>query len=457
MGYDIADALGLMDDLFDPQPGNDARDETTACSFLEQLVQPLRELSIVENRWRQSGDDIPDFAELYAIGDVIAQAASEHGFVRVVALTTSFPKLATLPAEQRCVHLHNLEYALYEELAAIEENMNAGGALSPVEAMIILRTFCAENVRETLETVRLMFGEIRGGQPAQPYLKSLTMLFRRLHHACRYYVMERAAELSMVVLDLFTREAGDPAASVRGIALDIGELYLREMENLMDLSARGEIPDMMIVEKLLHRAASAAFIDSSTESANYLHGRLGIPMEFRKTLSPENVRDVLDGLLRDEHFFIVRADFSDDSETERFSVWMAEHPSLSVITNVTVFAETGVLFDFLLGSRLTVSAFQHSVEALDQGKGLFQLRQVLTDRELAENMETTDDSPGSVDLEDELAGILEAVQQINNAPWLSHSGLRDAAAALLAVEQKVARALQACKDQQTYVASGRRY
>lgn len=448
MGYDIADALGLMDDLFDPEPGNDARDETSSLGFLERLVQPLRELSIIENEWRRCGSELSDFGELLAVGDAIAQAASEFGFVRVLALVNAFPKLTSLDPSQRSLHLHNLEYALYEEIAAIEENMGSGTCASPVDALIILRTFCAENVRETLETCGGMLAEIRSGKPAQLYMKSLTMLFRRLHHACRHYEVERAAELSMVVLDLFTREAGDPEASVRGISQDIGELFLVEMDNLMDQCARGEMPDLMTVEKLLHRAASAAFIDSSTESANYLHARLGIPQEFRKTLSPENVRQVLDGLLRDEHFFIVRADFSDDLETERFSMWMAEHPSLNVITNVTVFAADGVLFDFLLGSKLTASAFQHGLEALDGGRQHFQLMQVLTDRELVDNMEAADAASGPMDLEDELQVILTAIQAVNNAPWLQQSGKSDVITELLAVEQKLYRALCRVKDGQ---------
>ena len=325
-----------------------------------------------------------------AVADRVAairSAAQAARYVRVDEAASRIP--ATLTAQD----FHAAELRLYEELAGVEAVMPEAARASGVSPREMLQSWCAEHVFSTLGELEATLERLKAGDDLDADYLRLDRLMRLVHHACGFHGIETAGQLSMSLIDLFSRlhtRGQTPDAILSHVARG----FIDTVEIVFDAITQGETPDTMSLEKLFEEASNLCFVQDGLMTASAIERRLGLPKEFHRVLSPESVRTASEAIEQGLRFFIVRADINnDESLAEAFIGWLSSD-SVRSITNVTVFQGDDTLFDFLLASALDEAGMRESLAALDASGGFLKLTRMLV---------PTQDTPQSAPADPEAA------------------------------------------------------
>lgn len=332
-----------------------------------------------------------------------------YDFIRlqdaVEALATAAPGSAYQAAE----------LALYEELLAVErtvpKDVFSQGLIAPSQ---ILGTWCADHVFETLLSLRKgLEDRTRSGNDWFPDFETL---MRQVHHACLNFKIDTASQLTMSLIDLFSRiriENQTPDV----ILLQMGRGFVDTMELVFDALDQGDTPDTSRIEQMFEEASNVCFVASGMVSAKSIETRLGLPPEFHRVMSPESAKSAHTAIEDGMHFFVLRADLNDHDElAQGFFEWVTSD-LVRMITNVTVFLDNATLFDFLIASSLDEDKVLERLALLDPSGRYLSMVTALQVQDAENNEAEAQDQDGmeisfSGDASDSLA-LLEAVGAIS--------------------------------------------
>ncbi len=342
-----------------------------------------------------------------AVADRVAAiraAAAEAGYLRAEEAA------ARIPAARTAQEFHAAELRLYEELSAIEAATPEAARASGISPREMLQGWCAEHVFSTLSELDATLGRLKTTtEPEADYIR-IDRLLRLVHHACGHHRIETAGQLSMSLIDLFSR------MHARGEAPDailshVARGFIDTIEIVFDAITQGQTPDTASLEKLFEEASNICFVQGGLMTASAIERRLGLPKEFHRVLSPESVRAASEAIDEGLRFFIVRADInSDERLAEAFIGWLSSDSARS-ITNVTVFQGENTLFDFLLASAQDEAGLVGALAAMDPTSRQLRLTRVLVPT--AETPETAPADPEAALAQIPQAGIsAEMVEQI---------------------------------------------
>lgn len=377
----IAALLLDLDDLHQADFGA-AVAQGEESDFLNGVGAALTDLAALGADFSTDADHV---ARRSAVVDCIVSRAAAQGFVRVVEA-----------AEALCAAADRHDYRerelrLYEELTAVE-NALGGDPRGGTGPRALLLSWCADHVFDTLSELSRLLETLRSGGARDADFNRFGALMRRVHHACQHYHIDTAAQLSMSLLDLFSRQ------QTRGGAPDpildhIAQGFVSTIELVFDSLGDGEeVPQVEALQRLFAEATSVAFVAEGVVSAGAIERKLGLPREFHRVLSPESVRAAADALDAGLQFHVIRADInSDESLAESFLVWLADNGTRP-ITNVTVFRDADTLFDFLIATPLSEVAVTEALAALDPSGTRLSLTHSLTTPG-AEGTEPATDEP----------------------------------------------------------------
>ncbi|PWR02590.1 chemotaxis protein CheA [Meridianimarinicoccus roseus] len=306
----------------------------------------------------------PDPARQAELADAIRALAVADGYVRLDAAATELGAAVDAAGYRRA------ELQLYEELASIERVKPARGGEEFIAPSALLETWCADHIYDVLGELRKILDKLRKDYDREAHFAEFERQMRFVYHACSHFRMETAAQLTMALVDLFSRVrvGGDmPDAMLTHIARG----FLDTLELVFDALDQGDTPDMEAINQLFEEASNACFVSSGLVTARTIEKRLGLPEAFHRVLSPESVREAQAAIDEKLSFYIVRADLNQDqAKAEAFLDWIGAGEA-KMITNVTVFTETDVVFDFLLASRRDSSELVEALATIDaSGKNL---------------------------------------------------------------------------------------
>lgn len=356
---------------------SDALEVSGVHGFLGVLLVPLERLAALGARVG-AGVDTPT-AEITQVLSEISTLSAEHGFLRLQDAADAAAKTDWL-APNAALRFRNLEFRLYEELAAIQDVLPPG-ELGDVElyAAKVLPNWCAEHVFESLLDIVALLDKIKAQEDVQANCEQLNVLMRHVYYACQHYQLGTAAHLCMSLVDLFARVVAGEMV-IDALLQHIARSFVTTMELVLDAVDSGDTPDMAVVEKLLQEASGAAFVASGTASSSQIEARLGLPKSFHKVLTPDNVKDAVQALEAGEHFYIVRADLNKDEDmAARFLEWISSGVA-KVISNVTVFQGSHTLYDFLMATSLSETGINEALLVLDPHGAALHVEMSLFDR-----------------------------------------------------------------------------
>lgn len=299
---------------------------------------------IAEQGMMMRSDTPRDQAARKDLSARIRRLIEPFGFIR---LLDAVEALATAPAG---TNYQEAELHFYEELLGIERTAPQGifsqDLIAPSK---ILGTWCSDNVFETLLALRLGLDD--RSCSGKDWFPGFETLMRQVHYACLYFKIDTASQLTMSLIDLFSRiRTEDQTPDV--ILLQMGRGFVDTMELVFDALDQGDTPDTSRIEQMFEEATNICFVASGVVTAKSIETRLGLPPEFHRVMSPESAKSahvaIEDGL----HFYVLRADLNDhDDLAQSFFEWITSG-LVRMITNVTVFLNNATLFDFLVASTL---------------------------------------------------------------------------------------------------------
>lgn len=338
------------------QPAEVAHGAETGDGFFDKLAESLALIARAALDYA-TGDPL-DHDTVSANISRLIDAATEHGFVRVIEACEGLRR-ADSPTAFR-----GAEMRLYEELAAVEAVMPAAAASAGVSPRGLLATWAADHIFDTLGSLDQVIDRLRSGQNDDATYRRFTDLMRLVHHACAPYRIDTAAQLSMSLIDLFSRVQTTGTAP-DAILTHIARGFVDTLELVFDALGQGETPETAELDKLFEQAANACFSSNGIMTATAIERRLGLPVEFHRVLSPDSVRTASEAIDAGMSFYIVRADInSSETRAEAFLTWISS-PKIKAITNITVFRDTDTLFDFLVATHDADTTVAESLADID--------------------------------------------------------------------------------------------
>lgn len=404
-----------------------AQDEPEVASEIVSLFNALgpvlEEISKISMALR-SGEAF-DAETQKAIPEKVDALLGSYGLVRVMAAAEAIAQARVFATFKAA------ELSFYEELAAFETSVAPDGL--PEGTLMpgaMLRTWCADNVFETLQALRMGLDSGRK-EKGLHWFPNFEELMRRAYHAARNYYMDTAAQLTMSLIDLFSRvrhEGGAPDA----ILIQMARGFVDTMELVFDALDQGDTPDTAKIERLFEEAANVNFMSSGLVTSRSIEQRLNLPAGFRRVLSPESVKSAQDAIDAGLAFHIIRADLDDEQMAENFLA-LVTSSNVRMITNATVFQGDRTLFDFLVATSMSLDSLVEGIANIDPGgKNLtLHLSLEITDEDAApvsEDEEPEDAGPQASSLTSDLK-LLETIGEISAGQAMVRHMLNDLASA----------------------------
>ncbi len=199
---------------------------------------------------------------------------------------------------------------------------------------------------------------------------------RQSYHTCSYYKMATGVHLALALVDLFSR-AWQSGSSPAAMILRLSFSFVDKTRPIFKKMLRGEDTDLDTLDRLFEEALTAIYAQNGTVSAKTVEKRLGLLEVFRNILSPESVSSAMTAIQNRMNFFILRTDIQENEEIAKAFFEFLKEPNLRMITNVTIFSETNVLFDFLIATMRSEDDLRERLAAIDpSGEILFVQKQL---------------------------------------------------------------------------------
>lgn len=362
--------LGGLARAFDGQ-ADTPTEETTAepktapskASFFT-LIEPF--YNEIARLGGSNAADLDTLAEERAeLGEKLAKIARDNAYVRLEDAAQALGLAETADAYTRA------ELDFYEQLVHIEHTVGYASenadAISPSQ---LLGIWSSAQIFETLGELR------RGLDPnkktnGKDWFPMFETLMRRVHFAAVHFDVETASQLTMALLDLFSRmRLHNEVPDI--ILLQMARGYVDTMELVFDALEQGDTPDIQRIEKMFEEATEICFVAQGVVTARSVEQRLNLPAEFHRVLSPESVKSAHDALEENQSFFIIRANLNEDDKMAEGFLEFITSNGITMITNVTVFRDDGTLFDFLISGFVDESTIVERLALIDpSGERLF--------------------------------------------------------------------------------------
>lgn len=388
-----------------PDAGTADADGSDITSMFAALADLYPE--IAEQGMAMRSDTPREDAARRDLSSRIRRLVDPFGFVRLLDAVEDLATAAPGSAYQTA------ELCLYEELLGVERTVPKGTFSQDLIAPSkILGAWCSDRVFDTLQALRAGLDD--RSRAGKDWFPDFETLMRQVHHACLNFKIDTASQLTMSLIDLFSRIRIDNQTP-DVILLQMGRGFVDTMELVFDALDQGDTPDTSRIEQMFEEATNVCFVASGMVSAKSIETRLGLPPEFHRVMSPESAKSAHVAIEEGLHFYVLRADLNDhDALAQGFFEWITSG-LVQMITNVTVFLDNATLFDFLVASSFEEDRMMERLTMLDpSGRNLSMVRALEVKN--ATDAETQDpdgmEFSFSGDASDSLA-LLEAVGAIS--------------------------------------------
>lgn len=188
--------------------------------------------------------------------------------------------------------------------------------------------------------------------------------------------MATGVHLALALVDLFSRAWQSGSAPVP-MTLRLSFSFIDKTRSIFQKRAAEEQVDLDPLDRLFEEALTAIYAQNGTVSAKVIEKRLGLPEVFRNILSPESVSAATTAIQQNFHFYILRTDIQNDDEVaQNFFNWLNES-GVKMITNVSIFRDDDILFDFLIAAPFSDAAIIAELQQVDPSGNLLSLHETL--------------------------------------------------------------------------------
>jgi len=351
---------GDRTNLADPRENHDSHFLLQISSCLEGLTLFARELPSNEEAARQG---------IYRFAMPIHENAARLGYLTLADTVARLPEAASNFEE-----FEHLMFALYEDLALIEETETSGSTSHiPQNSLTTpLGTWCVDRTPEVLKTLKIALLPLTVENIDWP---RIVELLQRVYRACRIRRHETAAHVAIALVDLVARVSGGEMTPDPPL-LRVLASFVDAATHLFASDECNHIYNTDAMTTLLRDANEVTAALSGASSTVWIEEKLGLPQSFRGALSPESAAGAVKALKAGSRFYIIRADIERHPEVGgRFIEWAMSVGG--IIGSVTVFDHDSTLFDFLIASSQRAQAIIDGLATLDPKGAVLGLKMML--------------------------------------------------------------------------------
>ena len=327
---------------------------------------------------RISSGDMPSPNELQEIADRVEKYCETLGFTRAADVASR------LNNAEDVEKFRATQLKFFEEIASIEDLLPDEDLDDTKMPSELLGEWCADNIDDTLDQVLETLNSFVKEKEHGPLYRRFDRLMRQAYHTCSYYKMATGVHLALALVDLFSR-AWQSGTSPAAMILRLSFSFVDKTRPIFSKAYRNDDVDLDPLDRLFEEALTAIYAQNGTVSAKTVEKRLGLPEVFRNILSPESVSSAMTAIQNRMNFYILRTDIQDDEEVAKAFFEFLKEPNLRMITNVTIFNENKILFDFLIATLRSETDLSDRLSEIDGGGELLHIHRQLTVKEDPDN------------------------------------------------------------------------
>lgn len=317
--------------------------------------------------------------ELQDLADKVSRYCEKLGFTRAADVASR------LNSAKDIEKFRATQLKFFEEIASIEDLLpdeDLDNVKLPSE---LLNEWCADNISDTLDQILEVLNAFIKEKEHGQLFRRYDRLVRQCYHTCQHYKMATGVHLALALVDLFSR-AWQSGSAPATMTLRLSFSFVDKTRPIFDKKLRGEDCDLDPLDRLFEEALTAIYAQNGTVSARTVEKRLSLPEVFRNILSPESVSTAMTSIQNGMHFYILRTDLQNDEEkAQGFFDWIRDS-GVRMITNVTIFKDEVVLFDFLIAGHIAQDVLVQQLSEIDESGKLLYLQTAL-------NVEADPDNP----------------------------------------------------------------
>lgn len=300
----------------------------------------------------------PSQEELQGLADRVSNYAESLGFKRAADVGSRLNDARDLEK------FRATQLKFYEEVASIEDLMPDEDLDDTKTPSQLLGEWCADNIDHTLDQILELLNAFVREKEHGHLFRKFDRLVRQCYHTCVHYNLATGKHLSLSLVDLFSR-AWQTGAAPGAMTLRLSFSFVNKTRPIFKKLYREDEVDLDPLDRLFEEALTAIYAQNGTVSVKTVEKRLHLPEIFRNIISPESVSTAMSAIQARAHFYILRTDLQDDQEkAEAFFEWI-KRSGVKMITNVTVFDDDNVLFDFLIASKDDIITTSEQLSEID--------------------------------------------------------------------------------------------
>lgn len=327
---------------------------------------------------RISSGDVPSKTDMQALADRVEKFCDVLGFTRAADIAS---RLNTCEDVEK---FRATQLKFFEEIASIEDLLPDEDLDNTKMPSELLGEWCADNIDDTLDQILETLNAFVKEKEHAPLFRRYDRLMRQAYHTCAYYKMATGVHLALALVDLFSR-AWQSGSSPAAMILRLSFSFVDKTRPIFKKSYRNEDVDLDPLDRLFEEALTAIYAQNGTVSAKTVEKRLGLPEVFRNILSPESVSSAMTAIQHRMNFYILRTDIQNDEVVAKAFFEFLKEPNLRMITNVTIFDEDNVLFDFLVATMRDETDLAARLAEIDETGEVLSIQRRLNVKEDPDN------------------------------------------------------------------------
>lgn len=319
---------------------------------------------------RLTSGEHTDESELQDLADKVSRYCEKLGFTRAADVASR------LNSAKDIEKFRATQLKFFEEIASIEDLLpdeDLDNVKLPSE---LLNEWCSDNIDDTLDQILDVLNAFVKEKEHGQLFRRYDRLVRQCYHTCQHYKMATGVHLALALVDLFSR-AWQSGSAPAAMTLRLSFSFVDKTRPIFQKKYSGEDCDLDPLDRIFEEALTAIYAQNGTVSAKTVEKRLGLPEVFRNILSPESVSTAMTSIQNGMRFYILRTDLQNDEDTaQRFFDWIRDS-GVRMITNVTIFQDDDVLFDFLIAANIAELDLVEQLSTIDETGELLYLQSAL--------------------------------------------------------------------------------
>ena len=385
--------------------------------YYVELFSDLANIGLIHlkqsfNKFSESGANHDD---IYKILEILRKAAESMKYRRIVAHLDQLEKVIfnyTNDAHNKQI-LGEAELKLYKEFSAIFDIVGRHkDIVSQNEVASVFILSYAKQTQKNINRLNTIFKktydiheELKNGHCIEldsVIISDAIKVLKNIYHSCVFYSLNTAAQLTIVLEDLYSRIL-QKEFSINQKLIDVSAEYIVSIELIFLNPDKKDEQANSNIERLLDKIKGDIFVSVDSQVSQIttkVLKMINVYDKFHSVLTPENIIEISEHLQNGLSFYTLLADLESDEAIGMRFYEACNQGDIFAISNVTVYENEKTVFLFLLATPLMEDEFYNVIHEVDPDGNILKLSACTLKESEADPVEEIEDFFEAVDTEE---------------------------------------------------------